>query len=225
MTSKVQPAVNYWTDDVKITSKVQPLQIIEPYLIPRLSLLRTKLKGEERGLSFQTAARFPSFYEHLPNKFRTSTKREWFVHLLKLYLFWFFLPWNMGDQPKTLRRRKKKEVSQFSFPCCIFIARCCPLETDILRPLVIRFNVDADVRWMFDCCSLVRKAAACRNFSWFTVFFLTWIECVQLFLVVLVTRRQSRTHKRRKRSWKVPEMELSFQELNDDERKSGIFHR
>ena len=29
MTSKVQPAESYWTDDVKMTSKVQPLQIIE----------------------------------------------------------------------------------------------------------------------------------------------------------------------------------------------------
>ena len=30
MTSKVQPAANDWTDDVKMTSKCSPLQIIEP---------------------------------------------------------------------------------------------------------------------------------------------------------------------------------------------------
>ena len=30
MTSKVQPAADHWTDDVKMTSKMQPIQIIEP---------------------------------------------------------------------------------------------------------------------------------------------------------------------------------------------------
>ena len=30
MTSNMQPAADYWTDDVKMTSKGSPLQIIEP---------------------------------------------------------------------------------------------------------------------------------------------------------------------------------------------------
>ena len=102
--------------------------------------VRTTRIREERGLSSQAVVR-DSFREFS----RASTEKFpiWFVDIriypavqrvnglfifLKLYLFWIFLPWNMGDQPKVLKRRKKKEVSKFLFLCCIFLAGCFPLE-------------------------------------------------------------------------------------------------
>ena len=47
MTSKVEPAANYSTVDVKITSKVSPLQI---NLVPRVSLLCLPWSLEEETL-------------------------------------------------------------------------------------------------------------------------------------------------------------------------------
>ena len=141
----------------------------------------------------------------------------------------FFSSVEHGGSTKGFKKTKE-ERSESIFVSMLYIhSEMLSFRTDILRSLVIRFKLmSTPIHWCKMKCSFVVlwfRKAACRNFSQFTEFFLTWIECVQLFLVVLVTRRQSRTHKRRKRSRKVPEMELSFQELNDDERKSGIFHR
>jgi len=91
---------------------------------------------------------------------------------LKLYLFCFFLLWNMGDQTKVLRRRKKKEVSKFSFPCCVFLAGYFPLEPTFYGPWLISWcRCKVNVRLLF--FGFVKPHDGI--FSIYRIF-LTWIE-------------------------------------------------
>ena len=76
-----------------------------------------------------SAEEFPTWFVDVRIYPTTAVQRvNGLFIFLKLYLFCFFPSWNMGDQPKVLRRRKKKEVSEFSFLCCIFLAGYFPLE-------------------------------------------------------------------------------------------------
>ena len=52
----------------------------------------------------------------------------------------------MGDQPKVLRRRKKKEVSEFSFLCCIFLAGYFPLEPTFTALGYLGSSLSTDVK-------------------------------------------------------------------------------
>ena len=107
--------------------------------------------AKERGLSSQTAAetRFPSFYEHLPKKFRQNTTSEWFVHLPEVVFVLFFSSVEHGGSTKAFKKTKEERCESIFVSMLYINSEMASLEPTFYGLICRRDLCKMNVRLLF----------------------------------------------------------------------------